>query len=92
MTFQLEPYTVGEGALKAQLAVELGQLFEFYDVQSEHIGHLKFIKNCKQYLWPPSPPFFNFNSESGVMLEICSRILKPLCRADEVILEKRYRT
>jgi hypothetical protein len=31
-------------------------------------------------------------SEQHVVVEICSNILVPLCTADEVILEKRYKS
>ena len=71
----------------AKLALSLGHLFG-KELQEQHTDQLKFLKNCRQYAWPP--PLLK--SESEVLLSICARILKPLCRTEEIILEKRYRS
>ena len=50
---------------------------------------LEFIlHHCRRKLWPP----YNLEkqNEQGVMIEICSQILAPLCT--EVTLESRYKT
>ena len=48
---------------------------------------IKFIHGCKEKLWPP----YNLekHNQQGVMIEICSQMLVPLC--SEVTLERQYK-
>ena len=85
VTFKAEPYIT---SAEARLAVKLNQLFEAKDPEPQHLEHLKFIKHCQQHIWPPNPNQVKY--EKDVMIEICTEILKPLCGADELILESKY--
>ena len=74
--------------------IRAGGLFELEQLVAtpENQEVFKFIRNAKSIPWPP----FSFStkplSEQRVLLEIVRRILVPLCREDEVILEKNYST
>ncbi len=85
----LEPY---EDDMKHSVVIRAGELFELEQLEAkpENQEVFKFIKNSRAKPWPPfqSTPL----SEHSVFLEISQRILVPLCRSDEVILESSYST
>ena len=52
VTFRLKIHTIERDRQKAALALTLGQLFG-KELQEQHTDQLKFLKNCRQYAWPP---------------------------------------
>ena len=58
------------------------------DLKPEHAETLKFIVNCRSHAWPP--PNVKKTSEQRVVIDISSKILLPLSRKNEVVLENRY--
>ena len=86
VTFKVEPYS---DSAEVRLSVKLSQLFAPNNPEQQHFEHLKFINDCQDHhIWPPNPNSFKY--EKDVMIEICTEVLKPLCRAEELILEKKY--
>ena len=86
VTFRVKPY--GDSA-EVRLSVKLSQLFAPNNPEQQHFEHLKFINDCQDHhIWPPNPNSFKY--EKDVMIEICTEVLKPLCRAEELILEAKY--
>ena len=71
--------------------IRAGELFELerLEAKPENQEVFKFIKNSRSRAWPP---FSKHLSKHCVLLEISQRIFVPLCRGDEVILEKGYST
>ena len=83
-----------EDEFGSTIVIRAGELFELEQLVAtpENQEVFKFIRNAKSIPWPP----FSFStkplSERRVLLKIVRRILVPLCRKDEVILEKNYST
>ena len=74
--------------LDRSVVIRAGEL-ERLEAKPENQEVFNFIKNSRSRAWPPSSKHL---SEHSVLLEISQRILVPLCRADEVILEISYST
>ena len=74
-----------------RIALSFNSLFKVEAKSAEFQGAVQFIHSCENQLWPPfhADPDFKL-TETSVMLDICSKILAPLCT--NVIMEKRYRT
>ena len=84
MTFKVVPYC---DLAEVLLSVKLNQLFAPKDPEEQHFEHLKLINDCQDHhIWPPNPNSFKY--KKNVMIEICTEVLKPLCRAEELIFEK----
>ena len=65
----------------------VNQLFKV-DLKPEHAEALKFIVNSRSRAWPHGT---EVKKREQVVIDISSQILLPLSRANEVIVEKRYR-
>ena len=85
LNLSLQPYTDLENLFRIDVKVK--DLFQ-YSPKPEHSEQIKFISNCRQHPWP-SWQEGTALSEQKVFLEICSKILAPLCE-EEMVLEKRY--
>ena len=85
LNLSLQPYTDLENLFR--IGVKVKDLFQ-YSPKPEHSEQIKFISNCRQHPWP-SWQEGTALSEQKVFLEICSKILAPLCE-EEMVLEKRY--
>ena len=86
VTFKVKEHTCGGQGV---VFLSLSKLFN-YDAsifEPQHLDHLRYIKNCRRRPWPPH---LARKSESQLMLCICSEILVPLSRENEVFLETRY--
>ena len=87
LNLSLEPYTDTENLFR--IGVKVKDLFKFCP-RPEHGEQIKFISNSRQHPWPSWQEGIAL-SEQKVFLEICSKILAPLCEK-EMVLEKRYRS
>jgi len=59
------------------------------ELTEENKDTIKFIRNCKQYCWPPwsSEP----KTKHGCLVEISRRLFVPLCcKSESVMLDKTY--
>ena len=74
------------------IVIRAGELFELEQLvpTPENREVFKFIKNARSKPWPPfsTKPL----SERNVLVKISQHLFIPLCRGDEVILEKKYST
>ena len=64
-------------------------LFKEVEELEVHEEALRFIINSRKKCWPPAD-LQKSKSEREIFLEVCSKILVPLCRHNEVVLEKGY--
>ena len=71
----------------ARLMIPLGKLFQATNIEP-HLDQLKFIHGSRTHPWPPHN--VTLPSKYDVFLSIVKEILIPICRLDEIILEKKY--
>ena len=85
-SFQLAAHVKG-GTSRVGFYVK--DFFQVDGLKREHEKALTYIMNCHQKPWPVRA---GKKSEKQVVLDICTQILMPLCREEEVIVEMKYRS
>ena len=89
VNLDIKPYGNEAYGDKAELFLPFDDLFQVDTslFEESHFEHLRFLKKCKNRQWPPIP---KATSKAKLMSCICPDILVPLCKKDEVCVEKRY--